>query len=62
LKTRADDQDEEAISKRHGIYYDEKTGTMAAVNYFKNTAGPKVISVDGSLSIGEVTEAIMKEL
>ena len=62
LKTRADDQDEDAIGKRHGIYYDEETGTMAAVNYFKATDGPKVISVDGSVSIGDVTEAIMKEL
>ena len=62
LKTRADDQDEEAINKRHNIYYDTNTGTMAAVNYFKQAKGPKVISVDGSVSIGEVTELIMKEL
>jgi adenylate kinase len=62
LKTRADDQDEEAINKRHNIYYDTNTGTMAAVNYFKQTKGPKVISVDGSVSIGAVTELIMKEL
>jgi len=62
LKTRADDQDVDAISKRHNIYYDDKTGTMAAVNYFKNTDGPKVISVDGSISIKEVTDAIMSQL
>lgn len=62
LNTRADDQDVEAISKRHGIYYDTDTGTMAAVNYFKEAGGPKVISVDGSVSIGDVTELIMKEL
>ncbi len=62
LTTRADDQDEEAINKRHNIYYDDKTGTMAAVNYFKNVSGPKVISVDGSASIQEVSAAIMKEL
>ena len=62
LKTRADDQDEEAINKRHNIYYDTNTGTMAAVNYFKQAKGPKVISVDGSVSIGAVTELIMKEL
>lgn len=62
LNTRADDQDEGAIDKRHDIYYDETTGTMAAVNYFKQASGPKVISVDGSKSIGEVTEAIMAEL
>ena len=62
LKTRADDQDEGAIGKRHGIYYDEETGTMAAVIHFKNASGPKVISVDGSKSIGEVTESIMAQL
>ena len=62
LSARADDQDEEAIGKRHGIYYDDKTGTMAAVNYFKNNSSAKVISVDGGPSINEVSEAIMKEL
>ena len=62
LNTRADDQDEEAINKRHGIYYDDTTGTMAAVNYFKNIEGPKVISVDGAPSIGEVSELIMSQI
>jgi adenylate kinase len=62
LNTRADDQDEDAIDKRHNIYYDETTGTMAAVIYFKEAGGPKVISVDGSKSIPEVTEGIMAEL
>ncbi len=62
LSARADDQDEEAIDKRHNIYYDENTGTMAAVNYFKEAGNVKVISVDGSVSIAEVTEGIMKEL
>ena len=62
LTTRADDQDEEAINKRHNIYYDDKTGTMAAVNYFKNVSGPKVISIDGAASIQDVSAAIMKEL
>jgi len=32
LATRADDQDEVAIDKRHGIYYDTQTGTLAAVH------------------------------
>jgi adenylate kinase len=62
LSTRADDQDEEAIDKRHNIYYDENTGTMAAVNFFKTIDGPKVISVDGAPSIKEVLDSIMKEL
>ena len=62
LSARPDDQDTDAINKRHDIYYDTDTGTMAAVNYFKNAGGAKVISVDGSISIKEVTDAIMKEL
>lgn len=62
LSARADDQDEEAIDKRHNIYYDDNTGTMAAVNYFKSIDGPKVISVDGAPSIKEVLDSIMKEL
>jgi len=62
LSMRADDQDEEAISKRHGIYYDEDTGTMAAVNYFKNNSSAKVISIDGSKGIKEISEEIMSQL
>jgi len=61
LSARADDQDEEAINKRHDIYYDTETGTMAAVNYFKKTDS-KMISVDGSMGIKEVTAAILAEL
>jgi len=62
LSARADDQDEEAINKRHNIYYDETTGTMAAVNYFKKLPGSAVISVDGSKNIKEVSQLIIKEL
>jgi adenylate kinase len=62
LSARADDQDEDAINKRHDIYYDETTGTMAAVNYFKKLDGIPVISVDGSMAIKEVTDAILKDL
>lgn len=62
LSARADDQDEEAINKRHDIYYDDNTGTVAAVNYFKNIDGLKVISVDGSAGIQEVSESIMSQL
>ncbi len=62
LNTRADDQDEAAIGKRHDIYYDDTTGTMAAVNYFKGVDGPKFISIDGSKSIEEVSQAVLSEL
>lgn len=60
LSTRADDQDTGAIDKRHGIYYDTKTGTLAAVNYFKERA--KVITVNGSKGVKEVSEDLMKKL
>ncbi|MCU7800751.1 MAG: adenylate kinase [gamma proteobacterium symbiont of Lucinoma myriamae] len=63
LSARADDQDDEAIDKRHDIYYDENTGTMAAVNFFKGHSElTKVIPIDGGPSIGEVTEEIMAAL
>lgn len=62
LSARADDQDEDAIDKRHNIYYDEDTGTMAAVNFFKSVDGPKTISVDGTPSIGDVRDAVMSGL
>ena len=62
LNTRADDQDDVAIDKRHDIYYDDNTGTMAAVNVFKGLGGKtKVISVDGTVSIDAVSDSIMKE-
>ena len=60
ITTRADDQDEAAIDKRHNIYYDTKTGTMAGVNYFKERV--KVIDVDGLPGVKEVSEALLKKL
>ncbi len=62
LSARADDQDEDAINKRHNIYYDDDTGTMAAVNYFKNKDTAKLISLDGSKGIQEISEDIMNQL
>jgi adenylate kinase len=59
LSVRDDDQDEEAINKRHEIYYDEENGTRAAVEYFKELARRgrgKVYEVDGSKAVPEVTE------
>ena len=66
LKTRADDQDEAAINKRHDIYYDPKDGTTAAINYYKkvaeNSKTLKFIVVDGAPGVKEVTESLMKQL
>ncbi|MFZ3116296.1 MAG: adenylate kinase [Syntrophales bacterium] len=61
LTTRADDQDEAAIDQRHDVYYDMQTGTMAAVNYFRNRGG-KLITVDGRPSVAEVTGTILEQL
>jgi adenylate kinase len=60
LTARADDQDTDAIDKRHGIYYDTKTGTLAAVNYFKQRT--KIIAVDGKVGVKEVSEDLLKKL
>jgi len=62
LSMRADDQDADAINKRHDIYYDTTTGTMAAVNYFKNKGTAKIIAVDGSKAINTISEEIMGQL
>ena len=67
LKTRSDDQDEEAIDQRHGIYYDDRSGTMAAVNYFKersahNNGVPRVVSLDGSPGVKEVSAELTGKL
>ena len=56
LTARADDQDEAAIDKRHGIYYDTKTGTLAAVNFFKERV--TVIEVDGTPGVKEVADEL----
>jgi adenylate kinase len=60
LSARADDQDEAAIGKRHDIYYDDKTGTTAAINYFKERV--TVIGVDGRPGVKEVSEELLKKL
>lgn len=67
LKTRSDDQDESAIDKRHAIYYDDKTGTMAAILYFKNLSAknkgvPKTIELDGKPGVKEVSGALLRVL
>jgi len=66
LSTRADDQDENAINKRHDIYYDASQGTIAAVKFFEKVAressGTKFIELDGTPSVTEVSNALKKEL
>ncbi|MGD8893935.1 MAG: adenylate kinase [Desulfobacterales bacterium] len=66
LKTRDDDQDEDAINKRHGIYYDTDTGTLASAYYFKDLAAKegsmKYITLDGAPSVKEVTAELVSKL
>lgn len=60
LLTRADDQDEAAIDKRHSIYFDTKKGTQAAVNYFKERV--KVIQVDSRPGVKVVSKNLLELL
>lgn len=66
LITRSDDQDEEAIDRRHNIYYDKESGTLAAIEYFKrkfsNEGEPKILEIDGGPMVDEVTKLIFKGL
>ena len=67
LKTRSDDQDEDAIDKRHNIYYDTVTGTLAAVNYYKkasadNSGAPRIIELDGRPGVKEVSGELLGKL
>jgi len=67
LKTRSDDQDEGAIDQRHNIYYDEDTGTMAAVNYYKDLSKksrgvPRIIELDGRPGVKDVSAELMTKL
>ncbi len=66
LTKRDDDQDEDAISKRHNIYYDAEIGTIASAYYFKDLAGKegkiKYITLDGKPSVKKVTEELVSNL
>ena len=67
LKTRSDDQDAAAIDQRHNIYYDEKTGTMAGVIYFKKISAetngvPKIIDLNGRPGVKEVSAELLGKL
>jgi len=66
LSSRSDDQDEAAIDKRHGIYYDTDTGTLASSYYFKDLAEKegkiKYLTIDGAPGVKEVTAELMSKL
>ncbi len=66
LKTRDDDQDEDAIDKRHNIYYDTNSGTLASAYYFRDKAktggSMKYIVLDGKPSVKDVTTELVSKL
>lgn len=66
LSTRADDQDEAAIDKRHSIYYDTNDGTLAAAYYFRDLAKAdksiKYITLEGKAPVPEVTAELVSKL
>ncbi len=66
LTKRDDDQDETAIDKRHSIYYDTKTGTLAASYYFrdlaKKDASIKYITLAGEKDLNSVTNELISKL
>ena len=67
LKARSDDQDENAIDKRHNIYYDSNSGTTAAILFFrdlssKNNGIPKIIDLDGRPGVKEVSAELLGKL
>ncbi len=66
LSSRSDDQDEEAINKRHAIYYDSVEGTLAAAYYFRDKAGKegglRYITLNGEKSVPEVAQELKSKL
>ena len=66
LSARADDQNEEAINKRHDIYYNDVDGTLAAAHYFKKLAGQEsrmtYIELNGEGSIDSIRETLLSRL
>lgn len=66
LKTRSDDQDGDAINKRHDIYYNADNGTLAAAYYFRDLAKKsgsiKYITLDGTPGVKDVTKELVSKL
>jgi adenylate kinase len=65
LSARSDDQDEGAINKRHDIYYDTKTGTLAAAYFYKELAkkgATKYIELDGLGTIDSIKDTLLGQL
>lgn len=66
LSSRADDQDDAAIDKRHAIYYNEVDGTLAAAYFFRAAAeksdATKYITLAGEKDMKSVTDELVSKL
>ena len=66
LSSRDDDQDATAIDKRHSIYYDTDTGTLAASYYFRDLAAKdvsiKYFTLAGEKDLKSVTTELISKL
>jgi adenylate kinase len=65
LSARSDDQDEAAINKRHDIYYNTETGTLAAAAFYKKLSSQgaaEYIELDGTGSIDSIKETLLARL
>ncbi len=65
LSARADDQNADAINKRHDIYYNTVDGTLAAAHFFKKesqNSDTVYIELDGSGSINSIKETLLAQL
>lgn len=62
LKTRADDQDEEALNRRQDIYYDTENGTLAAAEYFSENCSAKYIQINGCKEIEEIKDELLSQI
>ena len=66
LSSRDDDQDESAIDKRHSIYYDTDTGTLASAYYYKDVAAKddsvKYFTLNGEQPLPDVTAELISNL
>ncbi len=65
LSMRDDDQDEEAINKRHSIYYNDVDGTLAASYFFRDKAeasDTKYVTLQGEQALQAVTDELISKL
>lgn len=66
LSARGDDQDETAIDKRHSIYYDTETGTLASAYFFRDLAqkdaSVKYFTLAGEKDLKSVTNELISKL